>query len=265
MSNINEISKALISAGEADVIIGYEKGSADKVRAAFITSAESCDKLIFDERCNANLAVYLTKKELKKFGKKAIVVRMPGLKSIIALIAEKQLKADEIIAIAAKANDEFSVLKSTDEMLAFIHVPDEKKDINELVEKIEKMSVEERWYYWQDQFSKCFKCYACRAACPLCYCGRCTVDINQPQWISVPSSKTGNLEWHIMRAMHLAGRCINCNACADACPQGIPLQILTQKLSNEIFKEFHYEAGTSAEQRYALSDFNTGDKENFIK
>ncbi len=73
------------------------------------------------------------------------------------------------------------------------------------VEKLEKMSLAERRRFWQEELSRCFKCYACRAACPLCYCGRCTVECNQPQWIRVPAHDLGNLEWH-MYAGHAPGR-----------------------------------------------------------
>ena len=36
------------------------------------------------------------------------------------------------------------------------------------------------------------------------------------------------MEWHLVRAMHLAGRCINCGYCAEACPVGIPLNRLLE-------------------------------------
>ena len=98
----------------------------------------------------------------------------------------------------------------------------------------------------------------------MCYCGKCTVDCNLPQWISVPSHDLGNMEWHIMRAMHLAGRCVNCGQCADACPLDIPVNILTLKLSEDIMRNFSFKAGTSLKQDYVLSTFNPKDKDSFI-
>jgi ferredoxin len=139
--------------------------------------------------------------------------------------------------------------------------PEEKA----LLQKIESMSMEERWEYWQSEISRCIKCYACRAACPNCYCDRCIVDVNQPQWIPTASHEIGNLEWHIIRAMHLAGRCVNCGACADACPVDIPLNLLTLKLTEEINKNFGVSEAFSLTDNYALSTFNTNDKETFIK
>ncbi len=54
-----------------------------------------------------------------------------------------------------------------------------------LLVKIEAMSLQERWEFWQSEFSRCIKCYACRQACPMCYCTKCIVEVNQRQWIPV--------------------------------------------------------------------------------
>jgi formate dehydrogenase (coenzyme F420) beta subunit len=134
-----------------------------------------------------------------------------------------------------------------------------------MLKKIDAMSMEERWAFWQHEFSKCFKCYACRSACPMCYCTKCTTDSNQPQWIPVASHQLGNMEWHLMRAMHLAGRCINCGECAKACPLDIPLNLLTYKMIDELNTNFGAVAGLKSDAVYALSTFKNEDKENFIK
>jgi ferredoxin len=126
------------------------------------------------------------------------------------------------------------------------------------------MTREERFSFWKDQFANCMKCYACRAACPVCYCTACTVEINQPQWITVPSSLAGNFEWHIMRMMHMAGRCVDCGACEAACPVGIPLNLITRNIVREIENNFGSE-NLSLQNKNVLSTFQPTDKENFIK
>ena len=127
------------------------------------------------------------------------------------------------------------------------------------------MSHAERWRFWTDQFTACMKCYACRSSCPLCYCERCVVECNQPQWIPTSPHAEGNLEWHVVRAMHLAGRCVDCGFCADACPVGIPLNLLTRMLREEMAGEMNAQPGTSAKSDYALSSFRPEDKEGFIR
>ena len=137
--------------------------------------------------------------------------------------------------------------------------------MQQLMEKMTQMPLQERWMYWQNEFSDCIKCYACRSACPLCYCTQCTVEMNKPQFIPIASHTQGNMEWHIMRAMHLAGRCISCGECVRACPMEIPLGLLTAKLNSEVFNQFGQQAGINADADYALSSFKTDDKENFFR
>ena len=133
-----------------------------------------------------------------------------------------------------------------------------------IIEDIKSKPVSERFQYWVKELEPCFKCYACRAACPLCYCTRCTVESNQPQWIPVASHQLGNLEWHVMRAMHLAGRCTDCEACYHACPMGIPLHLLNKSLLQDVEENFG-SYGPSLNKANSLSSFNPDDKESFIR
>lgn len=258
---IRQKAKELLSGGAVKVVIGYGEGSGQRVRAIFVQKPEDADRLIFDERCVQNLAVYLTKHEVRAIGKAAIVARMHVLRSINQLAYEEQFKDSDIIAIGISDSNELVDLhdvKSIQEYAAknpLVLTAEEQGE----VEKLEKMTREERWKYWIEELSNCIKCYACRASCPMCYCPRCTVEVNQPQWISVPSHELGNVEWHIMRAMHLAGRCVNCGECSRACPVKIPLRLLNQRIIADIAVNFGQEG------EYALAAFNPNDKEDFIR
>jgi len=63
--------------------------------------------------------------------------------------------------------------------------------------------------------------------------------------------------FHLVRAVHMAGRCIDCGLCEDACPMDIPLRLL-YKIVNQITMDlFDYKAGIDSSQ----SPFNIlGDK-----
>lgn len=266
MDQVRKKAKELLESKTVKVIIGYEKGTKNRARPVFITKPEETEKLIYDERCTFNLAVYILKHEVKHLGKIGIIANYSALRSILQLASENQIKEGEqiILGISPEGNlIEFSDFKSIENHMASfnLHITDKEK---ELIEKIKKMTMEDRFNYWTELFSKCIKCYACRSACPMCYCSRCTVECNQPQWIPAASHILGNLEWHIMRAMHIAGRCVNCGACAEACPLDIPLNLLTYKLIEDINEKFGVFAGTNATAEYALSTYKPDDKENFI-
>lgn len=266
MNNLIARAKVLIENKIVQVIVGYEAGPTGVARPAFITNPAKADLLIYDERCVQNLAVYLTKPEVRNLGKMAIVATLPVMRSIMMLISEQQIFADNITVLGVSSDGSLLDIADIKVMQAYIEKSDlgnPAKDRALLVE-LNKLSKEERFAYWQKELSKCIKCYACRQACPLCYCTRCTVEVNQPQWIPVQSNTHGNMEWHILRAMHLAGRCISCGECGRACPVGIPCHLLTMQLADEVHNYFKVYAGTSEKMSSVLSTFEPNDKESFI-
>ena len=267
IEELKKYSKELLESGEVGVVIGYALGSMNSVHAFFAMSPDDLDRFIYDERCKQNLAVYLQKQDICEMGKPAIIASGHTLRSILQLMNEHQINDNGIVVITEDAegnlvhfHDAASIAQRISE-IPFEYFPDDR----EILKKLESMSNAERWKFWTDEFSRCIKCYACRATCPLCYCSRCTVECNQPQWIHVPSHELGNLEWHTMRAMHLSGRCVNCGACYRSCPLSIPLHLLTIKTADVIEQNFGLRAGSGVEETLVLSTFKPDDKENFIR
>jgi ferredoxin len=266
---MNELIKkaaALLESNAVQVVIGYGKGPANHTRAIFVTQPAQCEQFIFDSRCIQNLAVYLTKKEIKKIGKPAIVAPIPVLRSIIQLAAENQITENNLVVLGITPESELMEFESFAAIESFLetHKIEIDEKYRKLIEEIKALPVSERFEYWVKELEPCFKCYACRAACPLCYCTRCTVEDNQPQWIPVASHQLGNLEWHVMRAMHLAGRCTDCEACYNACPMSIPIHLLTKNMLQDITENFGT-YGPSINKQNTLSSFNPDDKESFIR
>ncbi|OFW57022.1 MAG: coenzyme F420 hydrogenase [Candidatus Solincola sediminis] len=132
------------------------------------------------------------------------------------------------------------------------------------VEVLEKKSRDEKWAYWEEKFSRCARCYACRNACPMCYCEDCVLTRLEPMWMRRSVDISENTAYHIARAYHLAGRCIQCGACEQACPMDIPLMDLNRKFYKDVRELFDYEPGTDAEQPPLLSTFSVDDREDFI-
>jgi L-lactate utilization protein LutB len=115
-----------------------------------------------------------------------------------------------------------------------------------------------------EQSAKCIKCYACRGSCPMCGCEQCFTDKNQPQWFSTAADGPGNFAWHLLRAFHLAGRCVGCGACQEACPAKIPLNVLSAAMARSALKHFGHRAGIDPKGVPLQSDFKPDDQEDFI-
>ena len=265
MDELRKRATELLEASAVGVIIGYENGSDGKTRALFAEKSEETARLVFDSRCILNLATYVTKKEVRNKGKMGLVATLPVMRAVVQLASEHQVDDNNLLVIGITPESKIVDFKDLTEVETFVHKYQIEIDAKnkEMLEKVEKMTPAERWKFWIQELSPCFKCYACRAACPMCYCHRCTVDFNQPQWIPVPSHELGNLEWHIMRAIHLAGRCVDCDACFNACPLAIPLNLLTKRMLLDAKEHFGgYQPSIKAD--HLMSTYKPDDKDNFI-
>ncbi len=246
------------------VIIGYAKGSnGRRGRPLFARRPEQLEQLVLDDTSALNLAVYLRKPEIKRLGKAGVVATPAILRSVLQLAAENQYRDSEALFLAMDAGGAVLELSTADQIAAFVASAPGSPAAFE--NGIQGRNREDRFAFWQQELERCIRCYACRASCPMCYCEQCLAESNQPQWVPVPAHLLGNFEWHVSRAMHLAGRCVACGACTEACPVGIPLKLINEFLRDLVAKEFRQRAGSGAKLDYPLSVFSVKDREEFIK
>jgi ferredoxin len=141
----------------------------------------------------------------------------------------------------------------------------EQQELQSRIQELENMSLSERAAWWDNEFSKCIRCYACRQVCPFCYCEQCIVDQNQPQWIDKSPSLANNTAWNLIRAYHLVGRCTGCGECDRVCPVKIPLSLINTKMSAEVKEAFGYVSGEDSDTEPALAAFQPDDIVPFIR
>ena len=152
-----------------------------------------------------------------------------------------------------------------DEMLGEAAEEPSGIDPYEDVKKVEQMSSEKKQGFFTGLISRCIRCYACRNACPLCYCPTCFVDESAPQWVGKSIDPTDTMTFHFLRAYHCAGRCTDCGACERVCPMGISMRQFTKKLNRDSQELFSWEAGLTLDERPPLDVYRPDDYNDFIK
>ena len=278
IEELRQKARELLESGEVDLVIGYGQGS-DPTRTmpVFIRRPEDCDQLVWNKHCYNNLTSYLTWPELKTRGKRAVVCKGCDAKTIVVLCTENQINRDDVVVIGLSCEGVGNPLLSKCEfcdvrtpgiydILIGPELPPLSKDnLFDDVRQAEARDAAERWEFWREQFSRCIKCYACRQACPLCYCTQCIVERNQPPWVPTSSHPKGNFAWNVVRAMHLAGRCIGCGECERVCPSNIPLMLANKKLAQVVEEQFKYESGYDIDEPLPMTSFMPDDSDELFK
>jgi ferredoxin len=124
------------------------------------------------------------------------------------------------------------------------------------VAEFEKKNLKEIFSFWESEFSRCIRCYACRNICPLEVCrDKCIAQLDNPHWQSQKIDSSEGKFFQLIRVLHLAGRCTECGECERICPVNIPMVKLMKKVNKDILKLFGYRPGYSIDAKPPLLTF----------
>ncbi len=286
---IQNKARELLEKGEIDCFIGYEKGQLPFYSPpVFIDNPADVKWLVWDDFCTANLSKYLMNLP-PAYNKIGLITKGCDSRGLMVLIQDNQIKRENMVIVGvscpgmkdpstARLKNDMNDVPTADKCVGCtFNVPviydylfGEKteqlsKDRFARVDEIEKYSIDEKYNFWQEHFTHCIRCYACRNICPACNCRSCYVDQQKANWHGKGAQMADNANYILTRTMHAAGRCIECGECERVCPQQVPLMTINKKLIREMQTNFNSgPAGLSQDSEQPLCSYSTDDPDEFM-
>jgi formate dehydrogenase (coenzyme F420) beta subunit len=251
MDIISEARQLLLQ-NKVDIFLGYKNLDGHLIPHGF--TRDNIDEI---EELKVSLNRYPLEKVATHLYKKdpdlkiGMLARDCNQRTLNVLYTWNQLNPDNIETIGVnccpspfKAHGDCSYLepKITGEYKKE-HGIDYNADPDNMLETFDNNERLSRWMY---EFNKCIKCYGCRNVCPVCFCKECSLE--HPGLIEPGALPAEVPIFHLVRATHMAGRCIDCGLCEDACPAHIPLRLLYREVNEIVSKIFDYQPGNDIEK-----------------
>ena len=268
---IKDAAAKALKENEVEHLIGFAPGQfSDLIEPRFIESADEADELCFTPGAAPMLSKYVLEYHPAP---QAVVAKPCDTRALSYYMNEDIIEREDVVIIGINGCQGIDGNTACDEcdtrnpVIADYTVgePMDEKEIEADLEDVDyplkEISPEERQEHYKKEFSRCTQCYACRDACPVCYCDHCFVESNQPEWLREGSDTENDMVFHLMRTMHMPGRCVNCGACEMACPEGIEMRSLTSYLYHRAKELYDYRPGMAPDQLTLYSEYDEDDSE----
>jgi formate dehydrogenase subunit beta len=205
------------------------------------------------------MAMILTKvnKHVKE-GKIAVVARKCDERAIAELVKRDLLDPNRLALIGlACTAEQVTECRCTDPCPGTVDIGEcaEPSREDASVAGVLAMSLDDRFDFWIDQFRKCNKCFGCTLNCPVCFCDECLLE---DKTFTPEKGIPPGLAFHLIRAVHLADKCVECGECERSCPADIPLLSLRKMVNRDMKELFSYVSG-NPERRSPLLTTLEGD------
>lgn len=264
-----KVCKNLLDNGKVKLIIGFTAGEEGGSSVPFfIRDTDDLEGVTWDSTCTASLAKYLTEKKEDV----AIIAKPCDARAIVMYLVENQIDRNKIYIIGMEcpgmSNKDGTPVSACSECT--LRVP----PIYDVLVKNGNASAEtvlktdnndqrgtDKLARFKGEMKKCILCFSCRQACYGCYCETCFVERGIPNWLPSDVNVGSKMVFHLGRAMHLAGRCVGCGACENACPSGVNIRYLVKDLADFCKELYGYEPGTDPDELPAMTAFDFNDKE----
>ncbi|MCW2278653.1 4Fe-4S dicluster domain-containing protein [Heliophilum fasciatum] len=294
------LARELLESGTVAGVYGWKKGSRPTLTSPlYIQDAAKADRLAYDQYAVSNLsALLLDHRNNDK--KRAIFVKGCDSRGVVRLLQDQQITPEQVLVIGlpcpGMVDEAGSLLTKcaecrfpnpvmADQVLGGVEVSKQPSAPTGVtaeaarkvgvgsragermaqVAQLEGKTAAEKEAYWAEQHDKCIRCYACRNVCPACNCRDCIFDTEKKGWVSKAATSSANAFFAITRAMHVAGRCVDCGECERVCPMDIPIMTVNRKLQQDIEALFGpYDAGVDETVVPPLGRYQTDDPEEFL-
>lgn len=276
---IQDIAGRLFSEGKIDVFIGYRNTGFDENQVpALIHHYGEVDQLVFNDKSVFNLVNYL-KYEHTRNKRVGLVVKGCDSRALNLMLTENQVKRENLFIIGIACEGVVDEKGEKAQNCTECTMPDavvynellgtpagrREYQVNADLRILDGMPLTGRREYFEEIFSNCIRCNACRHSCPLCYCAKCCIDQETSALYNGANTTSGAFHALMTWSLHLAGRCVDCRNCEKACPSHLPLHLLHKQNERVIFDNFQeHLAGIAEGDRGAFYKYSLNDPDDFI-